>query len=49
MNEVNPLVWPSPLGLGVMAPEEWRHTVSVLMASWCDPCPAERRGISDPT
>jgi len=37
MNEVNPLVWPSPLGLGVMAPDEWQHTVSVLMAAGAIP------------
>jgi NitT/TauT family transport system substrate-binding protein len=31
MNEVNPLIWPSPSGVGVMAPDEWQHTVKVLV------------------
>lgn len=31
MNEINPLVWPSPSGVGVMAPDEWQHTVDVLV------------------
>ena len=26
MNEVNPLIWPSPAGIGVMVPDEWQHT-----------------------
>jgi NitT/TauT family transport system substrate-binding protein len=33
MNEVNPLIWPSPAGIGVMVPDEWQHTVDVLLAS----------------
>jgi NitT/TauT family transport system substrate-binding protein len=33
MNEVNPLIWPSPAGIGVMVPDEWQHTASVLLAA----------------
>jgi NitT/TauT family transport system substrate-binding protein len=33
MNEVNPLIWPSPSGVGVMVADEWQHTVEVLLAS----------------
>ena len=33
MNEVNPLIWPSPAGVGVMVADEWQHTISVLMTS----------------
>ncbi|HET8786379.1 MAG TPA: hypothetical protein VFM38_12140, partial [Candidatus Limnocylindrales bacterium] len=33
MNEVNPLVWPSPAGIGVMVPDEWQHTVDVLLSA----------------
>ena len=29
MNEVNPLIWPSPNGIGVMDPEQWQQTVDV--------------------
>ena len=29
MNEVNPLVWPSPDGIGIMDPEQWQQTVDV--------------------
>ena len=37
MNELNPLIWPSPFGVGVMAPDEWQHTVAVLRASGAIP------------
>ena len=37
MNEVNPLIWPSPAGIGVMAPDEWQHTASVLLAAGAIP------------
>ena len=37
MNEVNPLIWPSPAGIGVMVPDEWHHTVEVLVASGAIP------------
>ena len=30
LNEFNPLVWPSPAGIGVVDPEAWQHTVDVL-------------------
>ena len=39
MNEINPLVWPSPLGVGVMAPDEWQHTVDVLVKAGAIPGP----------
>ncbi len=29
LNEVNPLIWPSPDGIGVMDPAQWEHTVDV--------------------
>jgi NitT/TauT family transport system substrate-binding protein len=29
MNEINPLIWPSPLGIGVMDPVFWGQTVRV--------------------
>jgi NitT/TauT family transport system substrate-binding protein len=33
MNEVNPLIWPSPAGIGMMDPDEWQHTVDVCIAA----------------
>lgn len=33
MNEVNPLIWPSPEGIGVMDPDAWQHTVEVCIAA----------------
>ena len=33
LNEVNPLIWPSPAGIGVMDPERWQHTVDVSMGA----------------
>jgi NitT/TauT family transport system substrate-binding protein len=33
MNEVNPLIWPSPEGIGVMDPAAWQHTVDVCIAA----------------
>ncbi len=33
LNEVNPLIWPSPAGIGVMDPERWQHTVEVSMGA----------------
>jgi NitT/TauT family transport system substrate-binding protein len=33
MNEVNPLIWPSPGGIGVMDPDAWQHTVDVCIAA----------------
>jgi NitT/TauT family transport system substrate-binding protein len=29
MNEINPLVWPSPNGIGIMDPAAWQQTVDV--------------------
>ena len=37
MNEVNPLIWPSPAGIGVMAPDAWQHTRRVLHRRRSDP------------
>jgi NitT/TauT family transport system substrate-binding protein len=31
LNEFNPLLWPSPSGIGVVDPETWQHTVDVLL------------------
>jgi len=33
MNEINPLVWPSPNGIGMMDPAEWQQTVDVALAA----------------
>jgi NitT/TauT family transport system substrate-binding protein len=29
MNEINPLIWPSPAGIGVMDPIQWNQTVAI--------------------
>ena len=31
MNEINPLVWPSPNGIGSLDPAEWQQTVDVAL------------------
>lgn len=33
MNEVNPLIWPAPDGIGVLDPAEWQRTVDVCLAA----------------
>ena len=33
MNEINPLVWPSPNGIGSLDPAEWQQTVDVALAA----------------
>ncbi len=33
MNEINPLVWPSPNGIGIMDPAEWQQSVDVALAA----------------
>ena len=33
MNEVNPLIWPSPAGIGVMDPDQWEQTVEVSLGA----------------
>jgi NitT/TauT family transport system substrate-binding protein len=33
MNEVNPLVWPSPNGIGIMDPAQWQQTVDVSLGA----------------
>ena len=33
MNEINPLVWPSPTGIGSLDPAEWQQTVDVALAA----------------
>jgi NitT/TauT family transport system substrate-binding protein len=33
MNEVNALIWPAPLGIGVVDPAVWQHTVDVCLAA----------------
>jgi NitT/TauT family transport system substrate-binding protein len=30
MNEINALIWPAPLGIGVMDPDAWQRTVDVV-------------------
>jgi NitT/TauT family transport system substrate-binding protein len=33
MNEVNPLIWPSPEGIGIMDAEQWQQTVDISLDS----------------
>jgi len=33
MNEINPLIWPSPNGIGIMDPALWQQTVDVSMGA----------------
>ena len=33
MNEINPLVWPSPEGVGVIDPDAWAQTVDISLES----------------
>ena len=33
MNEINPLVWPSPNGIGIMDPAKWQQTVDVALGA----------------
>ena len=33
LNEVNPLIWPSPDGIGLMDPDAWQHTVEVTLGA----------------
>jgi len=33
MNEVNPLIWPAPDGIGVLDPAEWQRTVDICLAA----------------
>jgi NitT/TauT family transport system substrate-binding protein len=31
MNEVNALIWPAPLGIGVMDPDDFQHTAKIAL------------------
>jgi NitT/TauT family transport system substrate-binding protein len=33
MNEINPLIWPSPEGIGEMPVETWDKTVEIMLAA----------------
>jgi len=33
MNEVNPLIWPAPDGIGMLDPAEWQRTVDICLAA----------------
>ena len=33
MNEINPLIWPSPDGIGIVDPDEWEQTVNISLDS----------------
>ena len=33
MNEINPLIWPSPEGIGIMDPDQWQQTVDISLES----------------
>ena len=33
MNEINPLIWPSPEGIGIMDTEQWEQTVQISVDS----------------
>jgi NitT/TauT family transport system substrate-binding protein len=37
MNEVNPLIWPSPSGIGMMDPGVWQQTVGILIGAGAIP------------
>ena len=43
MNEINPLIWPSPNGIGMMDPAQWQQTVDVSVGAGIIPAapPAE--------
>jgi NitT/TauT family transport system substrate-binding protein len=33
MNEINPLIWPAPNGIGMMDPALWQQTVDVSLGA----------------
>ena len=33
MNEINPLIWPSPEGIGIMDADQWQQTVDISLES----------------
>ncbi len=33
MNEINPLIWPAPNGIGIMDPAQWQQTVDVSVGA----------------
>ena len=33
MNEINPLIWPSPDGIGILDAEQWQQTVDISVES----------------
>ena len=33
MNEINPLIWPSPSGIGIIDPAQWQQTVDVSVGA----------------
>ncbi|MGH2427481.1 MAG: ABC transporter substrate-binding protein [Candidatus Limnocylindria bacterium] len=33
MNEINPLIWPSPDGIGILVPDLWQQTVDISLES----------------
>ena len=37
MNEVNALVWPAPMGIGIVDPSVWQHTIDVCLAAGAIP------------
>ena len=43
MNEINPLIWPSPNGIGIVDPAQWQQTVDVSVGAGIIPAapPAE--------
>ena len=43
LNEVGPLIWPSPAGIGIMDPDLWQQTVDVLLEAGiiAEPPPAD--------
>ena len=49
MNEINPLIWPSPNGIGIMDPAEWQQTVDVALARRHHQGRPAGRGVSERT
>ena len=45
MNEINPLVWPSPNGIGMMDPAEWQQSVDVALGGRHHQGRAAGRGV----
>ena len=47
MNEINPLVWPSPNGIGAMPVDTWEQTVQIAKGAKIIPAEPDSRRIPD--